>query len=364
MRTATVARFAILISALWAGSHPAMAQPHRGGGGHPGGQMPHPGNGGMGQVPAHMQRQMQQQMQQQQRMYEQQMRQMQQQAHQQHQQNLQHFDRWLKANGGSGGAASRLPNNPAGFAQWAANQHQRKAQGKSYDPLYDQYRAFAGSMTSNNSRQTPNQPGQGRPGQSQSSQRQLLDHANRKNDPQAGAAGSKSGKGKRDQTTSQGRSTLSKEATAAREEHAERSREERSREERRLAERRREEAARAQRKLPLAQDQAKISMLRLVQTKLKEADHDYRGQRVEAMQALGQALHHLGSAAPPGVGAGSSLGSLSQAQSDGILRDAIFKLKGVEGQLSGSAGNYAHHAEARASVARAIHHLETALRIR
>jgi hypothetical protein len=85
---------------------------------------------------------------------------------------------------------------------------------------------------------------------------------------------------------------------------------------------------------------------------------------VEALRSLGQALHHLGSAAPPGVGAASSLGNLPQSQSDGILRDSIVKLRSVEGQLGGSAGRFSHHAEARASVAHAIHQLEVALRIR
>jgi hypothetical protein len=271
MRLSTAARFAILISALWACPHLAMAQPHRGGGhpaagGHPGGYMPHPGYGGMGQVHPQVQRQMQQQMQQQERMYRQQMQHMQQQAHQQYQQDLQHFNQWLKSNGG--GAASRLPNNPAAFDQWAANQRQRKAAGKSYDPMYDQYRAIVGSMKPNSSSQAPNRPGQGRPGQSQSSPWQLKDHANQKNDPQAVAVGSKSGELKKDQMTRQGSSTLSKGSTAAqeKEKHGER-----SREERRLAERRREEAARqvrAQGTLPLAQDQGRISMLRTVHTKL------------------------------------------------------------------------------------------------
>jgi hypothetical protein len=317
--------------------------------------MPHPGNGGMNQMPAHIQRQMQQQMQHQEQVYRQQMQ-------QQYQQDVHRFNQWLEANGGSAGAASRLPNNPADFDRWAANQKQRKAQGKSYDQMYDHYQAFLGSMRANSSRPAPNQPGRGRPSHSQSSPWQLLDHANRKNDPQAGAAGSKSGESKKDQATRQDSSTLSKGSTAAQEKQAER-----SGEEHRLAERRRDEAARrarAQGTLPLAQDQGKISLLRMVHARLQEADHDYQGHRVEALHSLNQALHHLGSAAPPGLGGTLSLGNLPQQQSDGILRDAIVKLKSVESQLGGSANRFSHHAEARASVAHAIRQLDVALRIR
>ena len=104
--------------------------------------------------------------------------------------------------------------------------------------------------------------------------------------------------------------------------------------------------------------------------KLHEAEHYYDGNRVRAMQSVSQAIHHLGATGPLGFGGSSSLagisgaGNLPQGQSDGILRDAIHKLRGVEGQLGGSVGGAAHHAQARVSVAQAIHHLEVALRIR
>ncbi len=178
MTTSTVTRFAIVISAIWAGSRPAMAQHRVGGGGHPAagghpvGHMPHARNDGMGHVPDHIQRQVQQQMLHEQQLYQQHVQQMQQQAHQQYQQDLQRFHHWLDANGGAawnrpGAAASRLPNNPAAFDHWAATQKQRKAQGKSYDPMYDQYRAFVGSMQSHRSRQGQSQPGKGQADQSQ-----------------------------------------------------------------------------------------------------------------------------------------------------------------------------------------------------
>ncbi len=99
----------------------------------------------------------------------------------------------------------------------------------------------------------------------------------------------------------------------------------------------------------------------MVHTKLQEADHDYNGQRVQALHRVNEALHILGGSAPPNVAAAASLGNLSQGQSDGILRDSIHKLRVVEGHLGSSAP---HHHQARIAVGEAIHHLEVALRIR
>jgi hypothetical protein len=79
------------------------------------------------------------------------------------------------------------------------------------------------------------------------------------------------------------------------------------------------------------------------------------------MTSRGQALQHLGSSAPPDIGAGLSLGAKPQMQSDGIVRDVIAPLRIVESQLDGSAARAPHHAWAQASVSQAIHHLEGAL---
>ena len=324
MRWSTAATCGLLISALSAGWHPAMAQVHPNRGGHPaGGQMPHPGNGRIHQIPPHMQQQMHQQhqmmMQQQQhmmRMQQQQMQQMQQKAHQQYQQDLKQFHAWLKANGHSGNAASQLPKDPAGFDKWAATQKRNKAQGKSYDPLYDHFRSFADAAGSNNSHHGRNSSGQS-------------------------------------QAANKGGSNQNAKSANAKQKH-----DEAAREEHRLAEARR---ANANNRRVLAQDQGRVNLLLNVHSKLGQADHDYAGNRVHAMHAVGQAIHHLGSSAPMG---GSGPGNLSQGQSDGILRDALHNLRGVHSQLGGSGTNAAHHAQARASVSQAIHHLEVALRIR
>ena len=157
MKLSAVATSIVLTLTLSVCSGPAMAQhPNRGHA--PAGHAVPQGHPGMGHVPPHIQMQIHQQ----QMQYQQHMQRMQQQAiqqaHQQYQKDLHQFNQWLKANGGA--SASRLPNNPADFDRWAQNQHQKKARGQSYDPLYDQYRAFAGSMTSSGSHQQGRGPGE------------------------------------------------------------------------------------------------------------------------------------------------------------------------------------------------------------
>lgn len=313
MRRSAATRCGVVVLVLLIGGRPAMGQHPRGGAVHPGavhhgGMMPHPGNGGMVQVHPQVQRQIQQQQQQM-------MRQMQHQVHQQYQQDLKQFDQWLKANGhgANGSAASRLPKDAAGFDAWAATQKQRKAQGKSYDPLYDHFRAFAGEQGANHGR------------------------------------GAHAGSGA-SQAASKGGAKHDK-ATADRQ----------KREEARANARHADDRNRGTR----AQDQVNVNHLLTVHARLREADHDYDGNRVRAMHSIGQAIHHLGGSAPMGLAGGmSGLGGLAQGQSDGILRDAISRLKNVESQLGGTAGGAPHHAQARTSIGEAIHHLEVALRIR
>jgi hypothetical protein len=387
MKWSAVARSGILISALSACSYPVMAQHHPNGGHAAAGGQVHGGNGGAGQIPAHVQRQMQQQ----QRMMQQQMQKMQQEAHRQYQQDVQRFEQWLKANGGKGGTGG-LPNNPADFDRWAATQKQRKAQGKSYDAMYDQYRAFVASTGSSKSKTGHNQSarsqsnqsqsaakstksgqGQTQSAQSQSGQSQSTARANRRNNSQSESAGSTNANG--GTTTAQGTkntgSTQATGSTTGQKEHGELKREEQRiadlmHEERRLAELRREERILRERALArgvLALDQAKVALLRTVLSNLQRADHDYGGHREQAMNSVGNALNLLGSAVPSGVGNSLSLGNMAQTQSDGILRNAMLHLRSVQSQLGGSASN-AHHLLARASVGHAINHLEVALRVR
>ena len=125
MKLSAAARFGILILTLSACTDPVMAQwDSRGGrraqGQVPRGQGPYPANEGMQHVPPHNQRQIEQQ----QRQYQQQLQKQQQEDHQQYQKDLQQFDQWLKANG-KGGAASRLPDSPEAFDEWAETQRRK-----------------------------------------------------------------------------------------------------------------------------------------------------------------------------------------------------------------------------------------------
>jgi hypothetical protein len=393
MRWSALAKFGILISALAACSRPVMAQ-HQRGSPHAatGGQAQHHANGGGGPSAAQM-RQMQQQQQQMMRQQQQQMQKMQQEAHRQYQQEVQRFEQWRKANGGKG-ATGRLPNNPAEFQQWAATQKQRKAQGKSYDQMYDQYRSFAGSRTPSKSGQGKSgqaqaQVAKSQSGQSQSGQSASTAHASRGNHSQAATAGSTSSGST---TTQQAKNSSSNQAagsSAGQEKHGEHGREERRlaefrheerrlaelheerrlaelhHEEHRLAELRREERTLMANRLArgvLAQDQTKVSLLRLVHSRLVQADHDYNGHRMQAMNSVSHALNLLGSPTPPGGGV--ALGNTPQAQSNGILRDSISKLRIVHSQLGATASNPGHHALARTSVGHAISQLEAGLAAR
>ena len=303
--------FVLLIPILSGPLCPVMAQ-HRGAAR---GQAPnrpgqHPANGGMPHVPAHIQQQMQEQ----QRRYQQQVAQHQQQmakesarqqqvAQKQYEGQVNQFHEWLNANGG--GSHRETINSlktPAEFDRWANTQKQRKAQKKSYDPLYDHFRSFADSMNPR-------------------------------------GAGTRKGKA---ESASQARSAKDRNETTSRQAEAARKEADRAK---RDAVQRAENAKRdrAEGKHQLAQDQASVNLLRTAHTKLQEADHDYQGNRVRALHHVHQALQHLGSSAPMGVGSSVSLGNMPQAQSDGILRDSLQKLRTAESQLGSRSNAAAHH---------------------
>jgi hypothetical protein len=323
MKWSIMAMSSILISASWAGFHPAMAQQWR----HEqerAGQM-HPANGGM--HPMHLQQQMQQQAQHERQMYEQHMRQMQQHSQQQYENDAKEFNQYLKANGGGTG---KLPKNPQEFEAWSNKQKTAKAQGKSYDPMYDHYVNFAVSKGWMKS-----EGGHSRSGQSQSA-----------------------AQGKGQEKRAEARSEERRDGEREREER----RDAEQRERRNAEEARREKDRQAARKRAMVADGTSISMLKTVLGNLHKTDADYNGQREHAMHSVSQALHHLGVSAPATIG--SIGGNMAQTQSDGIMRDAIRHLRTVETRLGGPAFNAPQHAEARASVSQAIHHLEAALHVR
>jgi hypothetical protein len=114
-----------------------------------------------------------------------------------------------------------------------------------------------------------------------------------------------------------------------------------------------------------ALDQGSISLLRTVHSKLRQADHDYDGHRMRAMNHVASALEHLGSPAFHGeLGQNFGLGNLPQSKSDEILRTALVHLKTVEHDLWTGTNHAEHHGSARAKVAEAIGELHIALNIR
>ena len=117
-------------------------------------------------------------------------------------------------------------------------------------------------------------------------------------------------------------------------------------------------------RLPWAMDQGIISLLRMAHSRLQQADHDYQGHRARAANHVVSALRHLGAPGLPGSGIAPGAGRLPQAQSDGYLRDALFRLNQVQNELGTRVNRVAHHGSARSQVAAAIGEINLALSIR
>jgi hypothetical protein len=119
-------------------------------------------------------------------------------------------------------------------------------------------------------------------------------------------------------------------------------------------------------------DNGTISLLRTEHARLHRADADYQGHRVRAMNHIESAIRHLGSTSGLNMGlgggynAGTGLGggNLPQAESDQIVRDAIFHLSQTQASLGTGTNAAAHHRNAHTSVMEAIHELQVALKIR
>jgi hypothetical protein len=110
-------------------------------------------------------------------------------------------------------------------------------------------------------------------------------------------------------------------------------------------------------------DQGVIGHLRMAHSRLLQADHDYQGHRARAANHVASALRHLGA---PTTGSATNLGAgqMPQAQSDGLLRDALFRLNTAQTQLGTRGYTGAHHGSARSQVTAAIGEINTALNIR
>jgi hypothetical protein len=123
-----------------------------------------------------------------------------------------------------------------------------------------------------------------------------------------------------------------------------------------------ERMAAEHRRLPLASDQGAIGTLRTVHAKLREADHDYGGNRASAMHSVNSAIHDLGSTDRLGNMIDGT-GRKPLEHSNALLRESLVRLRNVETHLSSTSAP-AHHAQARHAVAEAIRHVETALQHR
>jgi hypothetical protein len=106
-----------------------------------------------------------------------------------------------------------------------------------------------------------------------------------------------------------------------------------------------------------------IAQLRSTIGVLKQADHDYQGHRVKAIQQIHLALKALA----PGKHAHAKLpsgnGKLPQDVSDGLLKKAIQQLNTVQAALANSTGP-GNRPAAVTAIQNAITELQTALKIR
>ena len=101
----------------------------------------------MHQISPQLQKQMEQQYRQAIQQEQAQMAAMAKQAQQLHQQRLQAFNQWAKNNSAAPGPShasglSHLPQSPSAFNAWYRTQKRHKAMNRSYDPAFDQYRAY------------------------------------------------------------------------------------------------------------------------------------------------------------------------------------------------------------------------------
>jgi hypothetical protein len=110
-------------------------------------------------------------------------------------------------------------------------------------------------------------------------------------------------------------------------------------------------------------DPESINLLHAAHHKLHEADHDYGGHRLRALEHVGTALRHLGADAPTGW-SGAGGGTMPQFASDNILREARSTLDMIRDRLRGMPAAAAGHGHARGAVDAAIREIDVALTVR
>lgn len=196
--------------------------------------------------------------------------------------------------------------------------------------------------------------------------------------PSGGGANAKSGRanqGNGSQTGATGRAQgkpNGQKAQQAKRNAKEREAERENREKSRAATNSNRSVRRAPNHSTRAVDTNAIRLLKNAHAKLREADADYAGHRMRAMEHINSAVFRLesgtglnGGGAMGGIGSGMGgfgSGNLSQSQFDGLLRDALVHLHQTQGTLGSSATAAEHHRNAHTSIGEAIHEVEVALR--
>ena len=111
-------------------------------------------------------------------------------------------------------------------------------------------------------------------------------------------------------------------------------------------------------------DHESIALLRAAHQRLHQADHDYAGHRIRAMEHVGSALGHLGSSAQAGVRSGTGRGTMPQPVSDAHLREARGHLEMIRNRIAAGPAAAKGHGAARGAVEAAIREIDIALSLR
>ncbi len=111
-------------------------------------------------------------------------------------------------------------------------------------------------------------------------------------------------------------------------------------------------------------DDESIALLRAAHQRLHQADHDYAGHRIRAVEHVGSALGHLGSSAQVGVRSGTGRGTMPQPVSDTHLQEARGHLEMIKNRLAVRGASAKGHGEAHRAVDAAIREIDVALAIR
>jgi hypothetical protein len=325
--------------------HPALAQ-HRGATAHAKGSKaaaaPHVNQGSVQHANAQEAKMMQQQMEREQKFMMQRQAQMAEMENKAHQQRIQGFNEFLKSNPASTasnktGTASTLPESPRAFAAWYNTQKHNKARNKSYDPAYDQFRAFEKSQGQTSTTRQAHR--MATTGSSTTGSTATTNAAT--TSPTTTVPASSGSSTNHSTTAAAQQSTGTHQQTHG------------------LA-----AVGSSANRLPWAADQAIISHLRTAHSRLQQAERDYQGHRARAATHIVTALRTLGASSLQGLNIPPGQNQMAQGQSDAMIRDVLFRLNTAQGQMSSRNNLASHQVNARTQITQAIQELNVALNVR